>query len=42
MLLTDEGICIIEGNASSGLVMVQREHGVRNGPIGEVYKSYGL
>lgn len=42
VLLTDEGICIIEGNASSGLVMVQREHGVRNGPIGEVYKSYGL
>ena len=41
VLLTDEGICIIEGNASSGLVMVQREHGVRNGPIGEVYRSYG-
>ena len=42
VLLTDDGICIIEGNASSGLVMVQREHGVRNGPIGEVYTSYGL
>ncbi len=42
VLLTNEGLCIIEANASSGLVMFQREHGAKNGPIGDVYRSYGL
>lgn len=42
VLLTEGGFCIIEGNASSGCGMFQMEHGVRNGPLGDLYRSYGV
>jgi hypothetical protein len=42
VLLIDGGFCIIEGNASSGLMMFQQRHGVRNEEIGDVYRSYGI
>ena len=42
VLLTDEGICVIEGNASAGCVMFQMDGGVRGGEIGEIYRSYGI
>lgn len=42
VLLTEDGICLIEGNASAGLMMFQCEHGVRNSDIGEIYRSYGI
>lgn len=42
VLLTDEGFCVIEGNASAGCVMFQMEHGARGGEIGDIYRSYGI
>ena len=42
VLLIDEGICIIEGNASSGCGLFQLEHGIKNEEYGEVLKSYGV
>ncbi len=42
VLLTDEGICVIEGNASAGCVMFQMDGGVRGGEIGDIYRSYGI
>lgn len=42
ILLSDNGFYIIEGNASSGLIMFQTENGVRNTEIGNIYRSYGI
>lgn len=42
VLLTNEGFCIIEGNASAGVTMFQMEHGVRNEELGDIYRSYGI
>lgn len=42
VLLIDSGYCLIEGNASSGLMMFQQRHGVRNEEIGDIYRSYGI
>ena len=42
VLLTEDGYCIIEGNASSGCGIFQMERGVRNDLLGEIYKSYGV
>ena len=42
VVLVNDGICFIEGNASSGLMMFQQRHGVRNGIIGDIYRSYGI
>lgn len=42
VLLIDGGYCLIEGNASSGLMMFQQRHGVRNEEIGDIYRSYGI
>ena len=42
VLLTDDGFCIIEGNASSGCGIFQMEHGVRNSELGDIYRSYGV
>ena len=42
VLLTDEGFCLIEGNASSGCMMFQQRHGVMNEEIGDIYRSYGF
>lgn len=42
ILLTEEGFCVIEANASSGCMMFQVEHGVRNEEIGAIYRSYGV
>ncbi len=42
VLLTTDGICVIEGNASAGLMMFQAHGGVRNSEIGNIYRSYGI
>lgn len=42
ILLTQEGYCIIEGNASSGCGIFQMERGVRNDLLGDIYRSYGV
>lgn len=42
VLLTDERICIIEGNASSGCGLFQLEHGIKNEEYGDVLRSYGV
>ena len=42
VLLMDEGFCVIEGNASAGCVMFQMDGGVRDGEIGDIYRSYGI
>lgn len=42
VLLTEEGFCIIEGNASSGCGIFQMEHGVRDSALGDIYRSYGV
>jgi len=42
VLLTNDGICIIEGNASSGCGLFQLEHGIKNEEYGEILKSYGV
>lgn len=42
VLLTEDGFCIIEGNASSGCGMFQMKHGVRNSELGDIYRSYGI
>ncbi len=42
ILLTDDGISVIEGNASSGVGLFQMEHGIRDSKFGDVLKSYGI
>lgn len=42
VLLLDDGFCLIEGNASSGCMMFQQRHGVKNEEIGDIYRSYGV
>ncbi|MBR2786190.1 MAG: hypothetical protein IKD76_01620 [Clostridia bacterium] len=42
VLLTNEGICIIEGNASSGCGLFQLQHGIRSEELGDIYRSYGI
>lgn len=42
VLLTEDGFCIIEGNASSGCGVFQMEHGVRDSALGDIYRSYGV
>lgn len=42
VLLTEKGICIIEGNASSSCDLFQMRQGVRNKELGEIYKSYNI
>lgn len=42
VLLTEEGFCVIEGNASSGCGLFQLEHGVRNSALGDFYREYGV
>lgn len=42
VLLTEDGYCVIEGNASSGCGIFQMEHGVRGSALGDIYRSYGV
>ena len=42
VLLTEEGICIIEANASSGCDLFQMEHGIKNEEYGDILRSYGV
>lgn len=42
VLLTEDGFCVIEGNASSGCGIFQMEHGVRSSELGDIYRSYGV
>ena len=41
VLPTNDGISVIEANASSGVVMFQAERGLRGSELWEVYRSYG-
>lgn len=42
VLLTEEGICIIEANASSSCDLLQMKHGIKNEEYGEMLESYGV
>jgi len=42
ILLTDEGVCIIEANTSSGVNIIQLWGGQRNGPLGDFYRHHGI
>jgi len=42
VVITEDGLCALEVNASSGLCMFQLEHGIRNTAFGDIYKSYGI
>lgn len=42
VLLTEDGFCVIEGNASSGCGIFQMEHGVRHSALGDIYREYGV
>ncbi len=42
IVITDDLMCAIEVNASSGLEMFQLENGIRNTEFGEIYKSYNI
>ncbi|MBQ3704982.1 MAG: hypothetical protein II888_00865 [Clostridia bacterium] len=42
VLLTDDGFCVLEGNASAGCTMFQMEHGIRREKIGDIYRSFGI
>lgn len=42
LLATDEGICVIEANASSGVNIIQLWGPQRNGELGEYYRSRGV
>jgi len=42
VLLTSEGICIIEANTSSGVNIVQLWGGQRNGALGDFYRSHNI
>jgi len=42
ILLTNDGICIIEANTSSGVNIIQLWGGQRNGPLGDFYRHHGI
>lgn len=42
VLLTKDGLCIIEGNASTGCRIFQMESGIRDGKIADIYRSYNI
>lgn len=42
MLETESGLCVIEANASSGVNIIQLWGGQRHGPLGDVYRRYGI
>ncbi len=42
LLQTEEGFCIIEANASSGVNIVQLWGGQRQAELGNIYKKYGI
>ena len=42
ILLTDEGICIIEANTSSGVNIIQLWGGQRQGELGDFYRHHGI
>ena len=42
LLLTEDGVCVIEANTSSGVNIIQLWGGQRNGVLGEALRSYGV
>ena len=42
LLLTEDGVCVIEANTSSGVNIIQLWGGQRNGGLGEALRSYGV
>ncbi|MGF6376153.1 hypothetical protein M2140_001224 [Clostridiales Family XIII bacterium PM5-7] len=42
ILVTEEGICIIEGNTSSGVNIIQLWGGQRNDELGDFYRHHGV
>lgn len=42
LLITDEGVCVIEANNSSGINIIQLWGGQRNGELGDFFRHYGV
>ena len=42
ILLTEDGFCVIEGNASTGCSLFQMRKGVKNDKLGAIFRSYGV
>lgn len=42
ILVTEDGICVIEANTSSGVNIIQLWGGQRNGELGEFFRSYKI
>lgn len=42
MLMTDEGVCVVEANASSGVNIIQLWGPQKNGELGDFYRSQGV
>ena len=40
LLMSDEGICVIEANSSSGVNIIQLWGGQRNGVLGDFFSYY--
>lgn len=42
LLITEEGVCVIEANNSSGINIIQLWGGQRNGELGDFFRHYGV
>ena len=42
LLITEEGLCVIEANASSGVNIIQLWGGQRHGELGDFFRHYGV
>lgn len=42
LLITDDGLCVIEANASSGVNIIQLWGGQRHGELGDFFRHYGV
>ena len=42
LLVTDEGICVIEANTSSGVNIIQLWGGQRQGELGDFFRYYNV
>ncbi len=42
LLITEDGVCVIEANSSSGVNIIQLFGGQRNGELGDFFRHYGV
>lgn len=42
LLITDEGVCVIEANTSSGVNIIQIWGGQRQGELGDFFRHYDV